>query len=267
MSTTPSDFTPVASLEDIAERWTFDRDIPYLPDTEPDDYRRQQCLLDVFHPKDTSVKRPVLVHFHGGGFTGGSRGINDVEKLLNCVQFTVEYRLSPAVRSPAWIEDGAAAAAWVLRHAAEFGGDPNNVFVYGESAGAFLTSLLAADRRYLGAEGTSPEAFRGFISLSGEMMTHFLIRSERGIPDHIPVIDEMAPLHYIRPDFPPFLMLTGGTGREIDCRPAENKLMRDLLVFAGNTTCSYYELPNLTHGNIWHAVLPYMRDFISAQIV
>lgn len=259
-------FSPAISIEELRTRWTWTRDLPYLPDSEPDPYRRERCKLDVLHPADGRTGLPVLIHFHGGGFTGGEKGINDVHQLLGCVQFTVGYRLHPRATAPAWFEDGAAAVAWVLQNASRFGGDPTNIFLYGESAGACLISVLAANRRFLEAAGTSPEAFRGFISLSGEMLTHFLIREGKGIPSYVPAIDDLAPLHFIRPDFPPFLMLTGGTGREIDCRPAENKLMHDLLVFAGNTTSEYYELPHLTHGNIWYAVLPYMRDFISAHL-
>ena len=266
MKQDPAAFSPETTFADVRDNWGFDRDIPYLPETEPDAYRRERCVLDAFRPRDGRAGLPVLVHLHGGGLTGGAKGLNDVLQLLGCVQFTVEYRLSPRVECPAWIEDAAAAAAWVLRNAERYGGDPRRVFVYGESAGAYLASMLAADRRYLEAAGAAPEDFLGFASISGELMTHFLVRQANGVPNHIPVIDEFAPLHYIRADFPPFLMLTGGTGCEIDCRPAENKLMRDLLRFAGNRTSSYYELPSLTHGNVWYAVLPYLREFIKERL-
>lgn len=256
-------FFPEIGLEEWREAWGWEKDIPYVSEGEEDAYRRERCKLDVFRPMDGRTGMPVLVHFHGGGFTGGTKGLNPVLQLLGCVQFSVEYRLAPKAGCPTWFQDGAAAIAWVLKNAERFGGDPSNVFVYGESAGACLTSLLAADTRYLAAEGVGVEEVRGFISLSGEMMTHFLIREGHGIPNFQPAIDEFAPLHYVRKDFPPFLMLTGGTGREIDCRPAENKLMQDLLVFAGNSSSECYELPHLTHGNVWYAVLPYMREFIA----
>ena len=70
------------------------------------------------------------------------------------------YRLAPKNPFPAQIEDVAAAFAWSMQHAAEWGGDTNRVFVGGHSAGGHLSALLALDRRYLDAAGAPPVPIR-----------------------------------------------------------------------------------------------------------
>ena len=50
------------------------------------------------------------------------------------------YRLSPGVMHPAHVQDAAAATAWVYNNIAEFGGDPQNIYVSGHSAGAYLAA-------------------------------------------------------------------------------------------------------------------------------
>ena len=255
-------FQPVTSIDDLTGNWTVKKDIPYFDHPEKDDYRRERCFLDIYYPGNRQ-NVPVLIYFHGGGLTGGDKsGIIEETRLLNCIIVSPNYRLAPRAKCPDYIEDAAMAAAWVLRHIREYNGDPDNVFIYGQSAGAYLTAMLAADPKYLQHYGSSPADIRGYMPISGEMMTHFHIREEQGIPATTPEIDDFAPLAFVRKDFPPLMMITGETGIEMDCRPAENKLMHDLLVYNENTTSSFYEMKALTHSTIWTCINPWMRDFI-----
>lgn len=257
---TKENYGPVGILE-YAQNWTVESDIPYRENPD-DDYQRTRCKLDVHYPTDRK-NVPALVFFHGGGITGGDKsGVIEVYKLLGCAIFSANYRLSPNVKCPEYFRDAAAAAAWVKRNAARFNANPDNIFITGASAGAYLTSVLCTMPKYLGEFGLRPEDFTGYMPISGEMITHFTVRAERGIPNTAQIVDEYAPLSYVRPDMPPMLMVTGETGKEMDCRPGDNKLMRDALLFCGNTTAEYYEMPNLTHGTIWPAAYPYMLDFI-----
>ena len=66
---------------------------------------------------------------------------------------SINYRLTPAGKHPANIQDVAKAVAWVHNHIAEHGGDPSQINIMGHSAGAHLTALVAADDRWLKAEG------------------------------------------------------------------------------------------------------------------
>ncbi len=77
----------------------------------------------------------------------------------------MNYRLSPAVRHPAHVEDVAQALAWIVDHIASHGGDPKRIFLMGHSAGAHLAALVTADEAYLNKLGKSPAMISGVILL------------------------------------------------------------------------------------------------------
>jgi acetyl esterase len=109
--------------------------------------------IRVYAPPDAR-SLPVLVYFHGGGWVIGSvQGSDLLCRLLSdwggCVVVSVDYRLAPEHPFPAAPEDCYAATAWVVAHAARFGGAPTRVAVGGDSAGGNLAAavtLMARDR-------------------------------------------------------------------------------------------------------------------------
>ena len=96
---------------------------------------------------------PVVVFFHGGGFTIGSLTSHDpvAHKLAaesGAIVVAVDYRLAPEHKFPSAVEDCFAALQWVAANAAQFGGDPSRLAVCGDSAGGNLSTvscLLARD--------------------------------------------------------------------------------------------------------------------------
>src|SRR5262245_8906823 len=131
------------------------------PPREP--ARSEDCLyLNVWtSANNPSDKRPVMVWIYGGGFTGGSGGLAwyDGENLASKgpVIVTFNYRLGSlgffahpelAIESGRHaagnygMMDAIAALQWVKRNISAFGGDPNNVTVAGESAGAIMVGAL-----------------------------------------------------------------------------------------------------------------------------
>jgi acetyl esterase len=101
----------------------------------------------------TAATRPLVVYFHGGGFVFGEPRLGDwlcgsVADGVGAVVVSVDYRLAPAHRFPAAVDDCYAALTWAADNAAELGaGGPLGVM--GESAGANLSAvmcLLARDR-------------------------------------------------------------------------------------------------------------------------
>ena len=65
---------------------------------------------------------PTIVWFHGGGLTGGEKEIPFALKEKGFAVIGVNYRLSPKVNAPAYIEDAAAAVAWVFKYVKNYGG-------------------------------------------------------------------------------------------------------------------------------------------------
>jgi len=121
----------------------------------------EDCLyLNVWTPACDGAKRPVMVWFHGGAFVigAGSQGVYNGKHLAahDVVVVTANYRLgafgflnlrdATDGRAPGTGSEGLAdqimALQWVHDNIAAFGGDPDNVTIFGESAGAMSVSAL-----------------------------------------------------------------------------------------------------------------------------
>jgi acetyl esterase/lipase len=146
------------------------RDVPYYTGPGADDYRHS---LDLYLPRGT-WGFPVVVLVHGGAWIVGDNrccGLNSsVGQFLASQGIGVvmpNYRLSPNVRHPEHVRDVARAVAWTRKYAAEFGGDPDQLFLLGHSAGGHLVALLATDDTWLCEEGLTREALRGVVAVSG----------------------------------------------------------------------------------------------------
>ncbi len=118
--------------------------------------------------------RPLVVFIHGGGWRIGDKGMGAHGRqkaaffnALGMSYASINYRLSPAVRHPAHVQDVAAALAWLHEHAGELGFDRDRIYVIGHSAGAHLAALVAVDRRWLGAMGKPLSIVKGAILLDG----------------------------------------------------------------------------------------------------
>jgi len=159
----------------------------------------------------------------------------------------VNYRLSPRVTAPAYLEDSAAAVAWVFQNIAKFGGDPDKIFVSGSSAGGYLASMLGLDKSWLAAHNIDADRIAGLIPLAGQTLTHFTIRTERGLPRERPLIDALAPLHHVRADAPPILLVTGDREMEMLGRYEENAYFYRMLRVAGHPDVRLLELDGYGH--------------------
>lgn len=93
-------------------------------------------------------RAPLLVYYHGGGFTFGDLDTHDGVCRLLCRHsgahvLAVDYRLAPENRFPAAVEDARSAFAWAHAHAGQLGADPARVGVGGDSAGGNLAAVVA----------------------------------------------------------------------------------------------------------------------------
>jgi len=141
----------------------------------------EDCLyLNVWTPaKSASDRIPVLVWIYGGGFNGGATSIptssGEVLARKGVVLVSIAYRVGPlgflahpelSAESPEHVSgnygllDMIAALQWIKKNIAAFGGDPNKVTIFGESAGGIAVSMLCASPLATGL-------FEGAISESG----------------------------------------------------------------------------------------------------
>lgn len=224
----------------------FYRDASVEPVT---DYMRERCLLDIYYPKDKEGFVTVI-WFHGGGLKAGNKFIPEWLKKKGIAVVAVNYRFSPKVSCPAYIQDGAAAVAWVFRNIERYGGDPGLLVVSGHSAGGYLTSMIGLDKRYLAVYGIDANRIASLVPFSGHTITHFTVREERGIAGTQPIIDEFAPLYHVRDDSPPLVLITGDRDLEMLGRYEENAYMMRMMLVAGHKETTLYELDGFDHGGM-----------------
>lgn len=214
-----------------------------------DDYAKERCVLDIYYPRDVS-NFATIIWFHGGGLTGGNKEIPEALKEKGYCIVGAGYRLSPEVTCPLYIEDAAAATAWVFKNIGKYGGDPNLIFISGHSAGGYLTLMIGLDKKYLNVYGIDANNIAGLIPLSPQCITHFTIRKERGIRDTQAIIDEYAPIYYARADAPPLLLITGDREKELLGRYEENAYMARMMKLNGHKATTLYELDGYGHGMV-----------------
>ena len=229
--------------------------IPYYPENirQSNDYISERCVLDIYYP--TNKKDfATIVWFHGGGLTGGSKELPDGLKNQNLCIIGVNYRLSPKVKAPAYIEDAAAAIAWAFKNIEKYGGSASKIFVSGHSAGGYLTLMTGLDKQYLSRHGIDANQIAGLIPLSAQTITHFNIRDQRGIKSTQPVVDEFAPLFHVRADAPPLLLITGDRELELLGRYEENAYLARMMQVVGHTNTRLLELQGYDHGMVYPAL-------------
>jgi acetyl esterase/lipase len=213
-----------------------------------DAYTLERCVLDIYLPGTTDFA--TVVWFHGGGLTSGNKFIPEGLKNQGIAVVAVNYRLYPKVKSPTYIDDAAAAVAWVFKNIASYGGNPNLIFVAGHSAGGYLTSMLGLDKSYLNSYDIDSDAIAGLIPYSGHTITHFTVRSERELKWDDVRVDHMAPLAHIRKDSPPIILITGDRELELHGRYEENAYFWRMLQIIGHPYVELYELEGYNHGDM-----------------
>lgn len=250
-------FSILLTLFSQNNNYTLKANISYYENSasKHDSYINERCLLDVYYP--TNIKNfATVVWFHGGGLTGGEKFIPQELKEKGIAVVAVNYRLSPKAKSPSYINDAAAAVAWVFKNIAEFGGDTKLIFVSGHSAGGYLSAMIGLDKKWLNQFAINSKNIAAIIPFSGQMITHFTIRQECGIPEKQPIIDEFAPLYFVSKDAPPLILITGDKENELLGRYEENAYMARMMKVAGHTQTELFQLEGFDHGGMASPAFP-----------
>jgi len=130
--------------------------------------------LDIYAPAKSVHGRPVVVYIHGGGLSGGDKDAPNTDGLINSnvpvyfahhgmVGINLNYRLVPGIKYPAGGEDVASAIKWLRTNVAQYGGNPDEIFVIGHSAGGYHLGTYLYD----GKVNDNAPRIAGAIFLSG----------------------------------------------------------------------------------------------------
>jgi len=221
ISATPR-LTSPAAQQALRARYQIQRfdDLPYGPEGDEAETSRR---LDVVAPLG-ATNLPSLVIVHGGGWTSGGRQADHVQRIAEwfakrgVIAVPLDCRLVPEVSLYDMVRDVADGVAWVHRHVAEYGGDPQRIFLLGHSSGAHLNALLACDRQYLDALAVPREVPAGVVAIAGiydlrdprktsTIIGRPAVRILFGAGEEL--LRRLSPVLYVHEGMPPFLLLNG----------------------------------------------------------
>lgn len=237
--------------------------------------------LDIYTPTNVQIsssqRLPVVIFLHGGGWNSGDKNqyrfVGAALAEQGWIGVAVNYRLYPAVKYPAFMDDAALAVKYVHEHATEWGGDPQHIYLMGHSAGAHIAAMLALDNEFLQNVGGDSRWLRGVIGIAGPYdfipftydYMHDLFGPEANYA-------QSQPVNYARADAPPLLLLHGMTDTNVLPRNTI-RLTAAMQRVGGNVQAHYYE--GVSHTDIIAAmsipargrapVLADMKKFIAEQ--
>ena len=184
----------------------------------PDYYQR----VDIYAPLNVAEPLPVFLFLHGGAFIGGYKEwmgfMAPAITAIPALFISVSYRLAPEHPFPAPVEDTAAAVAWAWRNAAQFGGNPDRIFIGGHSAGGNLASLVTLDPRWLRPHGLPDDVIKGAAIVSAPFDLDYettdpeneaALGMRRNFVPRDKDVPLASPLKLVSPGAPPFLIAAG----------------------------------------------------------
>lgn len=231
---------PPRGWQGVRDARSFAPAAPQLDTLSPDMRQRSEdCLyLNVWTPGLAGARKPVMVWIHGGGFTSGSSSqqLYDAGALAadgDVVVVTLNYRLGMlgfgylrellgprGAELPANVGllDQIAALEWVRANIEAFGGDPENVTVFGESAGAMSAAVLLgvprARRLFQRVIAQSGAAHHALAPDQASRIAEVFLRALGGAPERIWTASEDELVAAQRDCYAPDV-LRGRPGREL----------------------------------------------------
>lgn len=239
--------TPARFLDSV---FPDDAATTLIKDVSFGDNPRQK--LDVYGPPDGKPGAPVALFVYGGGWNNGSRKEYQwAGKMLAAQGFVTvvaDYRLTPEVSFPAFVEDVAAAVRWAVDHTPELGGDPSRIVLVGHSAGAYNAAMVALDPRYLKAVGVDRKRIKAFAGLAGPyyfptLDGPILSKTFAGAPDN----KVYQTLDYAGPGSPAAFLVAGDADKTV--RPRNTERLADALKKEGVEVESHI-YPGQSHADV-----------------
>lgn len=222
----------------------------YLPPTQP-------------QTGDETLQRPVVIFFYGGCWGACLRFYKSdyrfVAQSLAAAGYVVvipDYRHYPAVKFPAIMDDATAVVEWVSVNIEQYGGDPNQLFLMGHSAGAQMAALLTFNPAYLTPAGQA--RVRGFIGLAGpyDFLPFDQAYQPRlfGPEENYPL---SQPINFVKGHEPPLLLLYGNDDTVVYPHNLEN-LAQKVRTLGGPVEVHRYD--GIDHAGLVGALARPVRD-------
>ena len=220
---------PPAAAQSAGTRTALDLGARYrvIPNQTYGTASNWEAKLDIYAPRDTSVRAPTLVYIHGGGWVGGAKEQNLMALMPYLMNgwtvVNVEYRLARVAQAPAAVEDCRCALRWILARADQYGIDRDRVVVTGHSAGGHLsltTGMLPAsaglDRACAGTGEVSVAAIVNWYGitdvvdlLDGPNTKSYAVAWLGSRQDRNTIAEWLSPLSYVRQGLPPIITIHG----------------------------------------------------------
>ena len=216
---------------DTIDEWTAKtrKELPHKLDVPFGDHEKQK--LDLYFPEEKPSKAPVFLFIHGGGFREGDRShygyVAGTFAKRGFITAVTGYRLTPrGFYYPSQPEDIHAALSWLYRNIAEFGGDPEQIYVGGHSVGGILTAEVCVRGGWLKEKGLPPDLIKGCAPISTSIVVGdpeaalgggvYAVRKAEGnaYVDDPALRQEADPLQNID-TAPPVAFFSAGTGEAI----------------------------------------------------
>lgn len=184
--------------------------------------------MDLYYPDEMGTgPLPVAVYIHGGGWTGGDKGTGegmvDAHALLThgYIVVSINYRLAPAYRFPAQIEDAKCAIRYLRANAERYRVNPERIGVFGSSAGGHLAALVGVADETAGFDKGEYLGYSSSVRAVVDMFGPTNLTTLASDPNHTRLIPQVfgsadmdflrlaSPVTYVSSNDPVFLILHG----------------------------------------------------------
>jgi acetyl esterase/lipase len=213
----------------------------------------QELKMDLYFPSAGGAW-PCMIFVHGGGWTEGDKApMPIVPTAAGILVVSINYRMYPAYRFPAMIEDVKCAIRFLRSRAAEYNLNPEQIALVGHSAGGHLAALAGL------ADTSAGWDIGPYLEHSSQVQAVVVMSGPADLAKSFPAWvedlkinvfgeDKLAgssPMAYIRQDAPPFLIVHGDCD---DAVPVEQANMLHAALTKAGASSHLVIMKNAGHG-------------------
>lgn len=257
-------FTAACSPLSLVDATLPEGDWRQLPPLAYGSEPRQQ--MDIYLPGQGDPKA-LLVFFYGGGWESGDRSdYRFVAAAFTAKGYAVaipDYRLYPRVRYPEFLEDGAQALAALAAHPQLAELVPERTFIAGHSAGAWISVMLALEKRWLQAGGVDADHLAGVVGMAGPYdFDPRLYRTTRQSFGHVTALELTQPVHFARAGGAPLYLIHGAADTTVEA--VDSRILAERVRTAGGRA-DYHFYEDIGHARIVGALAPQLTWIAPVQ--